>query len=124
MYIYTHKTVAVICPLIVDEGEILDGQNKRVATIFDVSSLDELERLRPGDAQAENIVVNFIDWQALEHGLDGIILKVEDVEPVLELKKNRKKQYSELDQSHCDTCASGWNGGSCLCRSLQSYESW
>ncbi|KAK7266355.1 hypothetical protein RIF29_18999 [Crotalaria pallida] len=113
------SSVAVICPLFVDEGEILDGQNNRVATIFDVSSPDELERLRPEDAQAENIVINFLDWQvipaeniiaafqssqktvfaisnntseaqifleALEHGIDGIVLKVEDVEPVLELK--------------------------------------
>ena len=55
--------IAVICPLFVDEGEILDGHNKRVASIFDVSTPEELEQLRPEDEQAENIVVNLLDWQ-------------------------------------------------------------
>jgi len=41
----------------------LDGQNKRVATIFDVSTPEELEELRPENEQAENIVVNLLDWQ-------------------------------------------------------------
>lgn len=55
--------IAVICPLFVGEGEILDAQNKRVATIFDVSTPEELEQLRPEDENAENIVVNLLDWQ-------------------------------------------------------------
>jgi len=41
----------------------LDAENKKVATIFDVSTPEELERLRPEDEQAENIVVNLLDWQ-------------------------------------------------------------
>ncbi|KAJ1386874.1 3-dehydroquinate synthase [Sesbania bispinosa] len=151
------SSIAVICPLFVGEGEILDGQNKRVATIFDVSTPEELEQLRPEDEQAENIVVNLLDWQedkinlffyltkccylywepgvlhvnvipaeniiaafqssqktvfaissttseaqlfleALEHGLDGIVFKVEDVEPVLELKEyfDRRTEESSL----------------------------
>lgn len=57
------EAIAVICPLFVGEGEILDGQNKRVATVFDVSTPEELERLRPEEEQAENIVVNLLDWQ-------------------------------------------------------------
>lgn len=55
--------IAVICPLFVNEGEVLDGQNKRVATIFDISTPEELEGLRPEDQKAENIVVNLLDWQ-------------------------------------------------------------
>ncbi|XP_019451241.1 PREDICTED: uncharacterized protein LOC109353426 [Lupinus angustifolius] len=125
------SSIAVICPLFVDEGEIMDGENKRVATIFDVSTPEELERLRPEDVQAENVVVNLRDWQvipaeniiaafhnsqktvfsissntseaqifleALEHGLDGIVLKVEDVEPVLKLKEyfDRRMEESNL----------------------------
>ncbi|OIW06710.1 hypothetical protein TanjilG_04104 [Lupinus angustifolius] len=109
----------------------MDGENKRVATIFDVSTPEELERLRPEDVQAENVVVNLRDWQvipaeniiaafhnsqktvfsissntseaqifleALEHGLDGIVLKVEDVEPVLKLKEyfDRRMEESNL----------------------------
>lgn len=114
------SSIAVICPLFVSEGEILDEQNKKVAKIFDVLTPEDLEGLRPEDEQAENIVVNLLDWQvipaeniiasfqssqktvfaisnntseakvfleALEHGLDGIIMKVEDVEPVLKLKE-------------------------------------
>ncbi|CAL0321751.1 unnamed protein product [Lupinus luteus] len=125
------SSIAVIRPLFVDEGEIMDGENKRVATIFDVSTPEELERLRPEDVQAENVVVNLRDWQvipaeniiaafhnsqktvfsissniseaqifleALEHGLDGIVLKVEDVEPVLKLKEyfDRRMEESNL----------------------------
>ncbi|KAE9590373.1 hypothetical protein Lal_00028017 [Lupinus albus] len=125
------SSIAVICPLFVDEGEIMDGQNKRVATIFDISTPEEVEKLRPEDVQAENIVVNLLDWQvipaeniiaafhrsqkkvfsissniseaqifleALEHGLDGIVLKVEDVEPVLKLKEyfDRRMEESNL----------------------------
>ncbi|XP_057447607.1 uncharacterized protein LOC130739350 [Lotus japonicus] len=125
------SSIAVICPLFVGEGEILDGQDKRVATVFDVSTPEELERLRPEEEQAENIVVNLLDWQvipaeniiaafqssgkkviaissnaseaqifleALEHGLDGIVLKVEDVESILELKEyfDRRTEESNL----------------------------
>ncbi|KAL2586226.1 hypothetical protein AAZV13_13G042500 [Glycine max] len=59
------SSIAVICPLFVNEGEILDGQNKRVATIFDISTPEELEGLRPEDQKAENIVVNLLDWQVI-----------------------------------------------------------
>ncbi|KAI9121349.1 hypothetical protein K1719_008382 [Acacia pycnantha] len=125
------SSIAVICPLFIGEGEILDGQSNRVATVFDVSTPDELERLRPEDEHAENIVVNLLDWQvipaeniiaifqssqktvfaisnnpseaqifleALEHGLGGIVLKVENVEPLLELKEyfDRRKEESNL----------------------------
>jgi len=55
--------IAVICPLFVNGGEVLDEQNKRVATIFDVSNPEELEGLRPEDEHAESIVVNLLDWQ-------------------------------------------------------------
>ncbi|GAU47553.1 hypothetical protein TSUD_284200, partial [Trifolium subterraneum] len=122
------SSIAVISPLFASEKEILDAENKRVATIFDVSTPEELERIRPEDAQAPNIVVNLLDWQvipaeniiaafqnsqktvlaisdntseaqifleALEHGLDGIVLKVEDVEPILELKEYFDRRTEE-----------------------------
>lgn len=122
------SSIAVICPLFASEKDILDAQNKKVATIFDVSTPEELERLRPEDEQAENIVVNLLDWQvipaeniiaafqnsqktvfaisdnaseaqtfleALEHGLDGIVLKVEDAEPILELKEYFDRRTEE-----------------------------
>ncbi|XP_045816609.1 3-dehydroquinate synthase homolog isoform X1 [Trifolium pratense] len=125
---YDWSSIAVISPLFASEKEILDVQNKRVATIFDVSTPEELERIRPEDEQAPNIVVNLLDWQvipaeniiaafqnsqktvlaisdntseaqifleALEHGLDGIVLKVEDVEPILELKEYFDRRTEE-----------------------------
>lgn len=55
--------IAIICPLFIGEGEIFDAQSERVATVFDVSNPEELERLKPEDEQAENIVVNLLDWQ-------------------------------------------------------------
>lgn len=39
-------------------------------------------------------------------------------------QKNGRKQSTELDQSHCNTYSSSWNGWSRLCRSLQSHETW
>lgn len=59
----TDTAIAVICPLFIGEGEIFDGQSSRVATVFDVSTSEELERLSPADDQAENIVINLLDWQ-------------------------------------------------------------
>ncbi|KAJ7974432.1 3-dehydroquinate synthase [Quillaja saponaria] len=125
------SSIAKISPLFIEEGVILDDQNKRVATVFEVSSPQDLERLKPEDDQAENIVFSLLDWQvipaeniiaafqssqktvlaisksqseaqifleALEQGLGGIVLKVQDVEPVLELKEyfDRRNEVSNL----------------------------
>ncbi|XP_054803143.1 uncharacterized protein LOC129306527 isoform X2 [Prosopis cineraria] len=128
------SSIAVICPLFIGEGEILDGQRNRVATVFDVSTPEELERLRPEDELAENIAVNLLDWQvipaeniiaafqssqktvfaisnnpseaqifleALEQGLGGIVLKVEDVEPLLQLKVGSFARGLFLVHSEC-----------------------
>ncbi|KAG4969767.1 hypothetical protein JHK82_035470 [Glycine max] len=114
------SSIAVICPLFVNEGEILDGQNKRVATIFDISTPEELEGLRPEDQKAENIVVNLLDWQvipaeniiaafqrsqkivfAISNNTSEaqvfleMVMKVEDVEPVLELKEYFERRMEE-----------------------------
>ncbi|XP_002517488.2 3-dehydroquinate synthase homolog isoform X1 [Ricinus communis] len=125
------SSTAMIYPLFVKEDEILDGENKRVAATFDVSTPQELEQFQLENAQAENIVVNLLDWQiipaenivaafqgsqktvfavsktpseakvfleALEHGLGGIILRVEDVEAVFELKNyfDRRNEASNV----------------------------
>ena len=84
--------------------------------------------------------------QALEHGLGGVVLKVEDSKAVLELKvtllfykhflimkhgflswllssgifwqKKWYEQHIELDQGHYNSGSSSWNGGLSLCWSL------
>ncbi|CAK7344445.1 unnamed protein product [Dovyalis caffra] len=113
------SSIAFIYPLFIEEGEVLDGDNKRVANIFEVSTPQELQQLQPENGQAENVIIDLLDWQiipaenivaafqgsrktvfaiskthseaqiyleALEHGLGGVVLKVEDVEAVLKLE--------------------------------------
>ncbi|CAK7335155.1 unnamed protein product [Dovyalis caffra] len=46
----------------------------------------ELQQLQPENGQAENVIIDLLDWQALEHGLGGVVLKVEDVEAFLKLE--------------------------------------
>lgn len=51
-------------------SELIDEQNRRIATLYDVSSPRELELLQPDDNQADNVVINFPgEWQvfALSH---------------------------------------------------------
>ncbi|KAL6325190.1 hypothetical protein AAG906_023035 [Vitis piasezkii] len=96
---------------------VLEGRG--VATVYDVTSLQQLQLLQPEDKQADNVIINLLDWQvipaenivaafqgshitvfaiskspseaqifleALEQGLGGVVLKVEDATAVLELK--------------------------------------
>ncbi|KAJ6753169.1 3-DEHYDROQUINATE SYNTHASE [Salix koriyanagi] len=125
------SSIALIYPLFIEEGEVLDGENKRVATIFEVSTPQELQQIQPENGQAENVVINLLDWQiipaenivatfqgsrktvlaisknhseaqifleALEHGLGGVVLKVEDVEAVIKLKEyfDRRNEATNL----------------------------
>ncbi|KAJ6290287.1 hypothetical protein OIU78_026080 [Salix suchowensis] len=125
------SSIALIYPLFIEEGEVLDGENKRVATIFEVSTPQELQQIQPENGQAENVVINLLDWQiipaenivatfqgsrktvlaisknhseaqifleALEHGLGGVVLKVEDVEAVMKLKEyfDRRNEATNL----------------------------
>lgn len=55
--------IALISPLYAEEGEIFDGESKRVATIFEVSNPQELQRLQPANLHAENVVIDLLDWQ-------------------------------------------------------------
>ncbi|CAN1162906.1 3-dehydroquinate synthase [Linum perenne] len=113
------SSIALIRPLFIEDGEVLDAEKRNVATIFEVSTLHELQLLNPQSTENENVIVDLRGWQiipaenivaafqgsqktvfaiskspseaqvfleALEHGLGGVILKVEDVEPILELK--------------------------------------
>ncbi|GMP30516.1 hypothetical protein CsSME_00005150 [Camellia sinensis var. sinensis] len=125
------SAMALIHPLFIEKGELLDSEHKRVATFSEISSPDQLEQLQPEDEQAENIIVNLLDWQvipaenivaafqssqktvfaisrtpaeaqifleALELGLGGVVLKVEDVKAVLELKDyfDRRNEANNL----------------------------
>ncbi|XP_010917004.1 uncharacterized protein [Elaeis guineensis] len=114
------SSIALIHPLFVEGSELFDVQGRRVATLYDVSSPQELELVRSDDKQADNVVITFSgEWQvipaenmvaafhgckrtvlavstasseaqvfleALEQGLDGVVLKVEELGEVLKLK--------------------------------------
>ncbi|KAL5741061.1 hypothetical protein ACOSP7_029925 [Xanthoceras sorbifolium] len=125
------SSMALIDPLFIKEGEVFDKVERRVATVFEVSTPQELQQLQPADEQAENIVIDFLDWQvisaenivaafqgskktvfaisrtpceaqtfleALEQGLGGVVLKVEEVKAVFELKEyfDRRNEVSNL----------------------------
>lgn len=125
------SSMALISPLFIEKRELLDSDHRRVATLSDISSPEQLERLLPEDEQAENVIVNLLDWQvipaenivaafqssqktvfaisktsteaqifleALELGLGGVVLKVEDVKAVLELKDyfDRRNEASNI----------------------------
>ncbi|KAG8637893.1 hypothetical protein MANES_15G177000v8 [Manihot esculenta] len=125
------SSIAMINPLFIKEGEVLDSGSNRVATIFQVSTPEELQQLQPENARAENIVIDLLDWQiipaenivaafqgsqktvfaisntpseaqifleALELGLGGVVLKVEEAEAVIELKEyfDRRNESSNV----------------------------
>lgn len=60
-------------PLFVEDGEIVDNEKKRVATFFEISSPQQLEQLQAIDDQAENVVINLLDWQVFTF-IKGICL--------------------------------------------------
>lgn len=55
--------IALICPLYVEEGGIFDKENRRVATIFEISNPQEFLQLNPAKGEGEHVVINLLDWQ-------------------------------------------------------------
>ncbi|KAJ9683641.1 hypothetical protein PVL29_019282 [Vitis rotundifolia] len=113
------SSIALIHPLFIEEGKLFDSEGRGVATFYDVTSPQQLQLPQPEDKQADNVIINLLDWQvipaenivaafqgshitvfaiskssseaqifleALEQGLGGVVLKVEDATAVLELK--------------------------------------
>ncbi|KAH9626338.1 hypothetical protein KSS87_000570 [Heliosperma pusillum] len=104
------SSIALINPLYIKDGEVVDAESTVVASFLEISSPQHLDHLLVMNHMenvaipAENIVATFqgnnkrvlavaqtvsqaqMFLQALEHGLGGIVLKVEDIDPVLELK--------------------------------------
>lgn len=59
------SSTALICPLFIENGELLDNEQKRVATFSEISSPEQLQQLQPEDEQADNVIVNLLDWQVI-----------------------------------------------------------
>lgn len=49
--------------LFTDEKKVSDGAGKVVAGVFEVSTPEELQRLKIEDEQLENIVLDLLDWK-------------------------------------------------------------
>lgn len=113
------SSIALIYPLFIEEGRLIDHEHQRVAAFAEISSPQQLEQFQISEEQPDKVVVNLLDWQvipaenivaafqgtqrtvlavsktqseaqvfleALEHGLSGVVMKVEDVGAILELK--------------------------------------
>ncbi|KAA0053750.1 3-dehydroquinate synthase-like protein [Cucumis melo var. makuwa] len=124
-------SIAVIHPLFIKEDGVLDGEDRLIASVVEISNPQQLEQLQPARASADIVVVDLQDWQiipaenivaafqgsqktvfaisktpieaqiffeALEHGLGGVILKVKDPEAVFQLKDyfDRRNEASNL----------------------------
>ncbi|KAG8384719.1 hypothetical protein BUALT_Bualt04G0147500 [Buddleja alternifolia] len=57
--------IALLYPLFIEEGGLFDGDHMKVATFFEISSPEQLEKLQPLDERVENVVVNLLDWQVI-----------------------------------------------------------
>lgn len=112
-------SIAKIRPLFINHGHVYDCENKHVGIFAEVSSSSQLQEIQAMVGQAENIVINCLDWQvipaenmvaafqgsgtsifaitktardaqvffeALEKGMDGVVLHTNDMKVILELK--------------------------------------
>ena len=55
--------IALIHPLFIEEEKLFDNEGRRVATFYEVSSLQQLQLLQPVDKQPDNVIINLLDWQ-------------------------------------------------------------
>ncbi|CAA7051927.1 unnamed protein product [Microthlaspi erraticum] len=59
------SSVALMDSLFIDEKKVTDGAGKVVAAVFEVSTPEELQRLKIENEQTENIVLDLLDWKSI-----------------------------------------------------------
>ncbi|CAH8388790.1 unnamed protein product [Eruca vesicaria subsp. sativa] len=59
------SSVALVDALFIDEKQVTDGKGKVVAGVFEVSTPEELQRLKIKNEKTENIVLGFLDWKSI-----------------------------------------------------------
>ncbi|EYU34096.1 hypothetical protein ABFS82_08G021300 [Erythranthe guttata] len=59
------SSIALLYPLFIEEGGLFDGEHKKIAAFFEISSPEQLEKLQPLDELADNVVINLLDWQVI-----------------------------------------------------------
>ncbi|KAL9233769.1 hypothetical protein vseg_008724 [Gypsophila vaccaria] len=113
------SSIALINPLYIKDGVLLDKESKSVASFFEISSPQHIDQILLMD-ELENAVIQLLDWQVipaetiiaafqgktkrvfavaetaseaqifletLELGVKGVVLKVDEIDPVLKLKE-------------------------------------
>uniref|UniRef100_A0A0E0CVT9 3-dehydroquinate synthase n=1 Tax=Oryza meridionalis TaxID=40149 RepID=A0A0E0CVT9_9ORYZ len=131
------SSTARINPLFIDGLEIFDEKKQKIAVISEVSSPGELELIQPDNVEVENIVIDFrggwqvipaenivaafqgcrgtvlavstnsTEAQALEQGLDGVILKVEDMDDIIKLKAKSQLMLTKATVSKVEVVGMG-----------------
>lgn len=55
--------VALMDTLFIEEKQVIDGTGNVVASVFEVSTPEELQKLKIENEHTENIVLDFLDWK-------------------------------------------------------------
>ncbi|KAK1432853.1 hypothetical protein QVD17_09755 [Tagetes erecta] len=59
------SSIALICPLFVEDDKVFNDEAKLVATFSEVSSPQQLEQLQALYERADNVIVDLLDWQVI-----------------------------------------------------------
>ncbi|KAF8087762.1 hypothetical protein N665_0568s0023 [Sinapis alba] len=59
------SSVALVDALFIDEKQVTDGTGKAVAAVFEVSTPEELQKLKIENEQTDNIVLGLLDWKSI-----------------------------------------------------------
>ncbi|KAL8172363.1 hypothetical protein V2J09_024167 [Rumex salicifolius] len=59
------SSIALIKPLFIKDGELIDEESRRVATFNEISSPQQLEQQLLMDGLSDNVVVDLLDWQVI-----------------------------------------------------------
>uniref|UniRef100_A0A1D1YZ45 3-dehydroquinate synthase n=3 Tax=Anthurium amnicola TaxID=1678845 RepID=A0A1D1YZ45_9ARAE len=60
------SSIALIHALIIEGSNLFDGENKRTASFYEISSPQQLQQLQPDERQAENVVISLQGgWQVI-----------------------------------------------------------
>lgn len=55
--------VALMDTLFIEEKQVIDGTGNVVASVFEVSTPEELQKLKIENEHTENVVLDFLDWK-------------------------------------------------------------
>ncbi|EFH53389.1 hypothetical protein ARALYDRAFT_322953 [Arabidopsis lyrata subsp. lyrata] len=59
------SSIALMDTLFIEEDQVVDSMGNVVASVFEVSTPEELRNLKIENDQAENIVLDFLDWKSI-----------------------------------------------------------